>query len=146
MRVAIDDGSSPDVITNTAGDGYSFSVSPRFACVTASKTGYNTVTQCKQVEPGIINYNSLVMFPVGTGTDAGITDAATDVDGSNPVVDGAGGDGGNPGAPDGGDPSDGGGGGCCSTSGGASDPRGVAGLALAVVFGLCGIRSRRRRT
>lgn len=137
VRVTLDDGR---MITTVSSDpGYSFApVAPRYACVTAEKTGYNPVTQCKQVEPGILNYNSIVMFPVGTGPDAGVdaavdappvpTDAPPGGDGSNPAGDGGGeGDGG------------GGGGGCCSSSDG-----GVAWLSLAVVFALG--RRRRRRT
>lgn len=144
VKVTLDDGRN--LTTDAAGTGYSFSVSPRHACVTATKAGYNAVTQCKQVEPGIINYNSLVMFPVGVGPDAGVPDAgpldaASAVDGA--VGDGASGDAGI--GADGGD-GGGGGGGCCSTQGRGGPPAAVAGLALAVVFGLSGPRSRRRRS
>lgn len=142
VRVTLDDGRT--VTTVASPTGYQFSpVPPRFACVTAEKTGYYTVEQCRQVESGNPTYNSIVMFPVGTGPDAGVDagteptdaplpdDASTGGDGSNPAGDGGGGDG------------DGGDGGCCSTADGGATP-GVAWLALAVVFGLG--RRRRRRT
>ncbi len=145
VRVTLDDGRA--VTTDGSGAGYSFSVSPRYACVTAEKTGYNTVTQCKQVEPGIINYNSIVMFPIGTGTDAGVIDApGPDAGGGG---DGGGGDDGGPGqdaASDGGDGGGGGGEGCCAVGGDRTGAlAGVAGLALAVVFGVSRPRPGRRR-
>lgn len=141
VLVRLDDGS-----TDTTGtDGrYTFSLPPRYACVTASKAGYNTVTQCKQLEPGVMNFNSIVMFPLGQGVDAGVVDAGIP-DGSG-GVDAASGDGGgggdDGGATDAGDEG-GGGDGCCSTGARGRDPVGVASLALVVVFG---VRRRRRRT
>lgn len=142
-----------DSRTDTTGtDGrYTFSLPPRYACVTASKTGYNTVTQCKQLEPGMMNFNSIVMFPLGQGVDAGVidagnpdagngNDAASDDDGGGVDDGGGGSDGGD----EGGD-----GDGCCSTGTRGREPVGVASLALAVVFGLCGrslMTRRRRRT
>ncbi len=139
VRVTLDDGRV--VTTDGTGAGYSFGVSPRYACVTAEKTGYNTVTQCKQVDPGIITYNSIVMFPVGAGVDAGSIDAATGDGGGADAAAGDGNGGSDGGGVDAG--GDGGGGdGCCSAGG---DPAGVAWLALAVVCGLGGARRPRRR-
>ncbi len=140
VRVTLDDGRVVNTVASPT--GYQFSpVPPRYACVTAEKTGYYTVEQCRQVVSGTPTYNSIVMFPVGTGPDAGV-DAA--VDAPDPIdapgADGgnAGGDGGGDGDGDGGD--GGGGGGCCSAG---EDGEGVAWLALAVILG---IRARRRRT
>ncbi|MBZ0233664.1 MAG: phosphodiester glycosidase family protein [Deltaproteobacteria bacterium] len=142
VLVRLDDGRT--VTTDNMDNGYSFSVSPRFACVTASKAGYNTVTQCKQVEPGILNYNSIVMFPLGQGVDAGVVDAGIP-DGGDGSIDAANGDGGGGDDGSGSDAGDGGGGGdgCCSTGARGRDPVGVASVALVVVFG---VRRRRRRT
>jgi hypothetical protein len=72
------------VVTTDASGSYDFvSVTPRLACVTVKKTGYLTKTQCRQVEPGIISYNSVAMWEgvdppdAGVGEDAGIgTDAS----------------------------------------------------------------------
>jgi hypothetical protein len=139
--------------TDTTGtDGrYTFTVPPRYACVTASKTGYNTITQCKQLEAGMQNFNSIVMFPIGQGVDAGTVDAGNP-DGSTPddaaTGDGAGGSDGA--GTDAGDEG-GGGDGCCSTGTHGAEPTGVAALALVVVFGLCGrgriqLLRRTRRT
>lgn len=142
VLVTLDDGRTD----TTGADGrYTFSLPPRYACVTASKTGYNTVTQCKQLEPGVMNFNSLVMFPLGQGIDAGLVDAGNPDGGTG--IDAADGDGGGGGDGAGNDAGDegGGGDGCCSTGSRGRDPVGVAGLALVVVFGLCGITSRRRR-
>ena len=144
VRVTLDDGSV--ITTDTVGTGYSFAVSPRYACVTAEKIGFNTVTQCKQVDPGILNYNSIVMFPVGTGPDAGPPDAAVDGGGAlTDAGDGGGGTGDGGFGADGGE-GGGGGGGCCSAAvHEAGEPAGVAVLALAVVFGLSGASRPRRR-
>jgi hypothetical protein len=136
--------------TDTTGtDGrYTFSLPPRYACVTASKTGYNTVTQCKQLETGMMNFNSIVMFPLGQGVDAGVIDAGNP-DGMNGDDAATGDDGGGTGDGATGDAGDAGGDGdgCCSTGTRGRAPVGVASLALAVVFGLCGrnVMTRRRR-
>lgn len=144
VLVTLDQGS-----TDTTGtDGrYTFSLPPRYACVTASKTGYNTVTQCKQLESGVMNFNSIVMFPLGQGVDAGVVDAGNP-DGSSGGDDAGNGDGG---AGDGGAGTDAGddggsGDGCCATGTRGRPPVGVAILALAVVFGVCGITRTRRRS
>jgi hypothetical protein len=143
--VTLDDGREHN--TGATGQRYEFTpVAPRFTCVTVEKTGYNTVTQCRQVEPGIVNFNSIVMFPIGTGPDAGVPDAGMPTDGGDLPADAPGGDGGNPGGGDGGGDGGGGEGGCCAAGAqGGGDAAGVAWLALAVVFGLCGRSPRRRR-
>lgn len=144
VLVTLDDGQTHTTVSTNP--GYEFTVPPRYACVTASRTGYNTVTQCKQVEPGIVNFNSIVMFRTGTGPDAGVPDAAVPIDAPGTGDDASGGDGGNSGTGDAGDGGGGGGGGCCAAGGGGADPAGVASLAFAVVFGLYGRSLRRRRS
>jgi hypothetical protein len=147
VLVTLDSGA-----TDTTGtDGrYTFSLPPRYACVTASKTGYNTVTQCKQLETGTMNFNSIVMFPLGQGVDAGVIDAGNPdgMNGSDATTGDDGGGTGDGATSDAGDEG-GDGDGCCSTGTRGREPVGVASLALAVVFGLCGrnlMTRRRRRT
>ena len=118
-------------LTTDATGAYDFlSVTPRLACVTVKKDGYLTKTQCRQVEPGTISYNSVAMWEgtdppdAGVGEDAGIgTDAST-------VGDAQTGDGGNG--------ADGPGGGCCD----AGRDRPDAALLVFVAF----ILTRRRGT
>jgi hypothetical protein len=47
-------------------------VTPRLACVTVKKTGYQTVTQCRQVVAGEITYNSVAMWEGTDPPDAGV--------------------------------------------------------------------------
>jgi MYXO-CTERM domain-containing protein len=137
VTVTLDDGQQ----TTTGPDGrYSFQVPPRYVCATASKAGYHSNTLCKQVESGVITYNSIPLFPnsdfvdAAPGTpDAGPMDAQGPIPDSGPFADSgsnAGADGGNGG---------GGGGGCRSAGGGAPGWLAIMGLAL-----LC-VRRRRRR-
>jgi hypothetical protein len=126
--VVLDDGRT--LVTDTSG-AYDFvGVTPRLACVTVKKTGYLTKTQCRQVEPGTITYNSVALWEgtdppdAGVGEDAGIaSDASTASDAR-----------GN----DGGTGYDGPGGGCCD--GGRARPDAV--LLVLVAF----FWSRRRGT
>jgi exopolysaccharide biosynthesis protein len=70
--VTLDDGRS--IVTDTTG-AYDFvSVTPRLACVTVKKTGYLTVHQCRQVEPGVITYNSVALWEGTDPIDAGVGD------------------------------------------------------------------------
>lgn len=61
VLVVLDDGQSQ----TTGADGrYSFpNMTPRFACVTASKAGYIEKTQCRQVMSGVITFNSIDLAP-----------------------------------------------------------------------------------
>jgi phosphodiester glycosidase len=79
-NVVLDDGR-----TDAPANGYySFTgITPRLACVTASKTGYKKKTQCHVVVPGALEYNSIQLDPVdGPSPDGGPTssdpDAGTD--------------------------------------------------------------------
>ena len=124
VKVQFDDGRM--VTTDNLDSGYTFAVEPRWACVTATRADLDPVHQCRQVVPGEITYNSLIMHPAGTGPDAGVIDAGTldapegDPDAGTTAGDG-GGDGGGTGAA-------GAEGGCCSTGG---DPAtNLGGLAL----------------
>lgn len=110
--VTLDDGRQQ--VTDTTGSYDFLNVTARLACVTVRKAGYLTKTQCRQVAPGQINYNSVALYPgtdppdagVGPGEDAGIgVDAAATSDAQT-------GDGGNG--------FGGGGDGCCET--GRSEP------------------------
>ncbi len=77
--VTLDDGQT----TTTNADGrYSFTLTPRYACVTASKAGYRSAGRCSQVAPMDVTYNSLALFPDSDfidaapgAPDAGIADA-----------------------------------------------------------------------
>lgn len=138
VEVALDDGRA--ITTDSADSGYSFNVAPRQACVTATRVGFNPVTQCKQVEAGVLNFNSLVLHRTGTGVDAGVPDAAIPEDAADPTGDAGAGSGDGGVGTDGGD--GGGGGGCCAS--GSGNPTGLALGALAVVCGLLPRRRRRR--
>lgn len=93
---------------------YAFTmVTPRLACVTASKSGYRTDTRCKQVVSSQMVYNSIPLFPnsdfidAAPGTpDAAIADAGVAAD-ARPGADGMGGA----------DAGTGGGGGGCEAAG-----------------------------
>jgi hypothetical protein len=134
----LDDGRQQ---TTGANAMYDFAnVTPRYACVTASYPGYHTATRCVQVQEGMINYDSIPLFPNSDFIDAnpGAPDASPFPDAR--VVDAQpGGDGGNPIGGDGtGAPARG----CCSAGGSTfagADPA----LALGV---LVVVRWRRRRT
>jgi hypothetical protein len=134
--VTLDDGRT----VTTASDGfYDFTnVSPRFACVTAVKTGYCTVTQCKQVIGQMTNFNSIAMYP-DTGCPVGPPDAGI-VDAANGPDPHAGPDGGNAGNGDGGSDGGGGGGGCCAAS---ASPGGATGSI--VTFAIVALALGRRR-
>lgn len=122
----------------TGSDGfYTFNnVAPRYACVTASKVGYHTVTQCKQVPSGELTFNSIALFPNsdfidgGPGPfDASFPDARVNfIDGSVPRDASVSVDAGS------------GGGGGCSSGG----PPGTGALAIVLGFGV-GLCVRRRR-
>lgn len=136
VRVVFDDSR---VVTTAAVDSsFTFDNVPiRWACVDATKTGYDPVHQCRQMDPdNPITYNSIAMYRSGTGPDAGV-DAAVDAPGSidaaadGPARDAAALDAGTGG---------GGGDGCCRTDRGGGAP--VATTAAFVV--LAWHRSRRR--
>lgn len=132
VRVTLDDGRS--VTTPTVDSSYTFTDVPiRYVCVDAVKAGYDPVHQCKQMEAGsAMTFNSIAMFPAGTGPDAGV-DAAID---AAPLDDAAGPDARTDGRP--GDAGTGGGGGSggCGIGG---DGGALVGLAAIVVM------ARRRR-
>ncbi len=101
VLVELDDGQSQ----TTGADGrYSFpNMTPRFACVTASKAGYTEKTQCRQVVSGVITFNSIDLAPdsgcpmadAGPTPDADRTpDAQPDNSDANPSVGPDAGDGG----------------------------------------------------
>jgi exopolysaccharide biosynthesis protein len=125
--VTLDDGRS---VTSGTDASYDFpNVTLRLACVTVKKAGYQTKTQCRQVDQaGQLNYNSVAMFEGSDMPDAGVVDAL------DPMIDaGSGRDGVSPDAgPDHTDP-----GGCCDA--GASG-RGSLLLAVATAWFM-----RRRR-
>ena len=72
--VTLDDGRS---VTSSSDASYDFpNVTLRLACVTVKKTGYQTKTQCRQVDQaGQLNYNSVAMFEGSDTPDAGVIDA-----------------------------------------------------------------------
>lgn len=119
---------------------YSFSgLTPRLVCVTASKVGYQTKTQCKQVPSNDMTFNSIALFPNsdfidgGAGVvDAGISDARIPVD-SRPIADG-------------GMTADAGGGGGGGCTVGSTTNDGGNGLATLLVFGVVLLARRRRRS
>jgi len=134
--VKLDDGRTQVVPANAM---YDFTnVTARWACATASLTGYHKATRCVQVMPGTTNYDSIALFPNSDFVDAnpnappdaavdarfGVYDAQPSGDGGNPI----GGDGG------GTNPS-----GCCSVRGRTASAGDLA-LGLLVV-----VRWRRRR-
>jgi Phosphodiester glycosidase len=140
VLLTLDDGRT--ATTDAVDSDYNFIDVPiRYACVDAFKVGYDPVHQCKQMIAGDPRtYNSIALFAVGTGPDAGV-DAGIDAPGPiDARSDGRAGDGG----ADAGSGS-GSSGGCCRT---ASDHQGgggwpVAALAGFVVFAVG--RSRRRQ-
>jgi hypothetical protein len=72
-------------------------VTARLACVTVNKSGYVSKTQCKQIESGAINYNSVALYAGVDPPDAGIgpgEDGGIGVDAGS-VRDAQTGDGGN---------------------------------------------------
>jgi uncharacterized protein (TIGR03382 family) len=93
--VTLDDGRQQ---TTDASGAYDFlSVTARLACVTVRKTGYVTKTQCRQVVPGQVNYNSVALYMGTDPPDAGVSpgeDAGIGVDAAA-VGDAQTGDGGN---------------------------------------------------
>lgn len=141
VAVELDDGQRQV----TGPDGrYSFpNLTPRLACVTASKPGYVTKTQCRQVQPSVVTFNSIGLAPVtGCPTpDAGpLPDAGPEPDAT--ATPDAGSD------PDAGPTPDGGGdvapeGGCGCTSGGAGAP--AAALVVCALLLAVAPRERRRR-
>ena len=91
--VTLDDGRN--IVTDTTGQYDFLSVTPRLACVTVKKTGYLTVHQCRQVEPGVITYNSVALWEGTDPPDAGVgEDEGLPPDGST-LLDAQTGDGGN---------------------------------------------------
>lgn len=78
--VTLDDGREQTTGANASFDF--LNVTPRLACVTVKKTGYLSKTQCRQVIPSDITYNSVAMFPGTDPLDAGVSDAAAPVDGA----------------------------------------------------------------
>jgi len=137
VRVVFDDGRA--VTTAAVDASFTFADVPiRWACVDATKTGYDPVHQCRQMDPdNPITYNSIAMQRSGTGPDAGVDaavdappprDAALDGPGQDGAAIDAGGDGGA--AP-----------GCCQSDRGGGAP--VATFAAFVVFAR---RRWRRRT
>ncbi|MEZ4401610.1 MAG: phosphodiester glycosidase family protein [Kofleriaceae bacterium] len=137
VTVTLDDGRA--VVTTTPDSRYAFDTVPiRYVCVDATKPGYDRVHQCKQMDPdNPMTFNSIAMFPAGTGPDAGV-DAGVD---AAPATDAGGADaGGRDGASPDASGDGGAAGGCCQTGAGA--PPAVATLALFVV---CALRRSRRR-
>ena len=141
VRVTLDDGRA--VTTAAVDSSFTFDNVPlRWACVDATKTGYDPVDQCRQMDPdNPITYNSIAMVRSGTGPDAGVDaavdapgpiDAATDATGGRDASGDAFSDG------DGGPPGSCVNGGGCQAGGGAP----VAGAAAFVVFAW--LRPRRR--
>lgn len=117
---------------------YAFNmVTPRLACVTASKAGYRTETRCKQVVSNQMVYNSIPLFPhsdfvdAAPGTpDAAVADAGVTAD-ARPAADGMGGA----------DAGTGGGGGGCNAAG-TTPPLGPL-LLLLILAGLLRRRPHR---
>ena len=108
----------------------------RYACVDAVKAGYDPVHQCKQIESGAaMTFNSIAMFPAGTGPDAGIDapidaprlDAAAGPDASDAASADAG--------TGSGDPD-----GCCATG------HGGQAVAMPVAIVVLALRRARRRS
>jgi MYXO-CTERM domain-containing protein len=51
---------------------YSYSsLAPRYTCVTASKAGYHSATNCKQIISNMMEYNSIALFPNSDFIDGG---------------------------------------------------------------------------
>lgn len=106
-QVRLDDGRT----LTTTDDGYfSFAgVTPRLACITVKKAGFQTRVSCKPVQSGVPTYNSTHLEPGVDMPDAGVPDAAPGEDAGTDPDAGTGTDGG---FPDSGD-----GGGCCDAGG-----------------------------
>lgn len=82
--VTLDDGR--EIVTDSSGAYDFLNVTARLACVTVQKAGYVTKTQCKQVAPGQINFNSVALYEGMDPPDAGVgEDAGIGVDGSVPA-------------------------------------------------------------
>lgn len=129
--VTLDDGRSK---TYDGEAVWSFSVRPRYACVTATADGYHEATQCRQVPEDAEKYASIVMIPSDEYIDAGPggDDAGVGADGgTDPAADGG--------------PGGGGSGGCgCRAGSGGAGP--LAGLFLAALFVLITRTLRTLRT
>ncbi len=113
VSIKLDDGR---VVTSTDGF-YSFAgITPRLACATVKKAGYQTRVACKTVSSGVQTYNSVFLEPGVDLPDAGVRDA-----GGEEIDAGETGDGGV--RPDAGFPGTGDGGGCCDAGGDLGGPR-----------------------
>jgi hypothetical protein len=68
-------------------------IPPRSTCATASAPGYHPATQCKQVKSGMMEYNSIALFPNSDFIDAGpgAPDAGPGQDAAPPADAGGGG-------------------------------------------------------
>jgi len=107
-QVRLDDGRT---VTTTGGGYFSFAdVTPRLACITVRKAGFQTRVSCKTVMSGVPTYNSTHLEPGVDLPDAGVPDAGGDTEDAGTDPDGGTGT-------DGGFPGTGGGGGCCDTRG-----------------------------
>lgn len=103
--VTLDDGR--EIVTDSSG-AYDFvGVTPRLACVTVKKAGYTTKTQCKQVIPDTITYNSVALWEGTDPVDAGVGEDASIGTDASIVTDAQ--------TSDGGNGFDGPGGGCCDS-------------------------------
>lgn len=122
--VTLDDGRQ--IVTDMSGAYDFLNVTARLACVTVKKTGYVTKTQCKQVAPGQINFNSVALYTGQDPPDAGVVeDAGIGVDAS-PLSDAQTGDGGNG--------FDDPGGGCCESGRSGPSPGQAALVAIVALF------------
>jgi hypothetical protein len=120
---------------------WSFTVRPRWACVSASAPGYQTATQCRQVPSDGEIYASLALQPEGAGGG----DAGPDQPDAGPMADAAPmPDAGEVFADAGVDPDPRGGCGCLAAGGGRSAPASTLLLLLAALW-LRGIRPSRPR-
>lgn len=130
-EVTLDDGRVKVVGSDAF---YNFTgVTPRLACVTVRKDGYQTKTKCETVQSGVPNYNSVSLEP---GDDPPPSDAGVPAD-AQTLLD-AGTSDGTPGSDAGGvDPSQPGG--CCDASGNDSP---VAGSILVCLVAFMTLRRR----
>lgn len=81
--VTLDDGRQ--IVTDASGAYDFLNVTARLACVTVRKAGYVSKTQCAQITPGQINYNSVALYAGVDPPDAGVgpsEDAGIGVDAS----------------------------------------------------------------
>jgi uncharacterized protein (TIGR03382 family) len=127
--VTLDDGRA--VNYNGTGE-WSFEVAPRFACVTASATGYQPNTTCRQITSQQTTYGSVFLFPSSEVIDAGPDDDAT----TSPDA--------GPSGPDAGPPPDAGPTNALDGQGGCSAAGPTGGLSLLVVLALSARRRRRK--